>query len=73
MPVDMNETIAQASLDNLHNIIVPDAIGFFPPAPGWYIVLLLLVTLLFQFGVQYYQAYQKARYRRDALAQLKAL
>ena len=49
MPVDMNKTIAQASLDNLHDIIVPDGVGFFPPAPGWIVVGLLLLALLFHF------------------------
>ncbi len=34
MSVKMNQTIAEASLDNLHDIIIPPAIGFFPLAPG---------------------------------------
>lgn len=71
MPVDMNKTIAQASLDNLHDIIVPDAVGFFPPAPGWYIVALLLFALLFHFSVRRYKAYQKSQYKRDALKELE--
>jgi len=69
----MNQTIAEASLDNLHDIIVPPAIGFFPLAPGWYIVLLLLLSLLFHFGYRYYQAYKKEQYRRDAQEELEAL
>ena len=73
MSVDMNRTIAEASLDNLHDIIVPPAIGFFPLAPGWYIVLLLLLSLLFHFGYRYYQAYKKEQYRRDAQNELEAL
>jgi len=71
MPVDMNKTIAEASLDNLHDIIVPDAIGFFPPAPGWYIVGLLLLTLLFHWSIQGYKKYQKSQYKRDALKELE--
>lgn len=72
MPVDMNKTIAEASLDNLHDIIVPDAIGFFPPAPGWYIVGLLCLALFFHWGIQGYKQYQKTQYKRDALKELES-
>ena len=70
MPVDMNKTIAEASLDNLHDIIVPEAVGFFPPAPGWMIVLLLLLTLLFHYLVKAYRHYKRSLYRRQALEEL---
>ena len=69
----MNQTIAEASLDNLHDIIVPDTIGFFPLAPGWYILFLLLLTLLFHFGYQRYKMYEREQYRRDAEEELEAL
>jgi hypothetical protein len=70
MSVDMNKTIAEASLDNLHDIMVPEAVGFFPPAPGWIIVLLLLLALLFHFAVHKYKHYKKSQYRREALKEL---
>lgn len=66
----MNKTIADASLDNLHDIIVPEAVGFFPPAPGWYIVALLFLALLFHFSVQRYKQYKKSQYKREALKEL---
>jgi len=53
MPLDMNKTIADASLNNLHDIMVPAAVGFFPLAPGWYIVLLLFLSLLFHFATEW--------------------
>ena len=67
----MNKTIQEASLDNLHDIIVPDAIGFFPLAPGWIIVGVLLLTLLFHFVVQAYKRYKKTLYKREALTELE--
>ncbi|KYJ86762.1 hypothetical protein AS592_08005 [Sulfurovum riftiae] len=73
MSAEMNQTITEASLDNLHDIIVPPAVGFFPLAPGWYILFLLLLTLLFHFGYRYYQAYKKEQYRRDAQRELESL
>ena len=73
MSVELNKTIADASLNNLHDIMVPEAIGFFPLAPGWVIVLLLGITLIFHFAVIAYKRYKKEQYRRDALAELKTL
>lgn len=72
MSVDMNKTIADGSLDNLHDIFVPDALGFFPLAPGWIMVLLLLMALLFHFSAQLYKHYIKSQYRRNALKELDA-
>ena len=73
MPVDMNKTIADASLNNLHDIVVPDAVGFFPLAPGWYMVFLLFLTLVFHFALKRYRLYQKEQYRRDAVDELAGL
>lgn len=70
MSVDMNKTIAEASLDNMYDIINPDAVGFFPLAPGWYIVLFLLLALLFHFTIQAYKYYKRSLYRREALKEL---
>ena len=70
MSIDMNKTITEASLDNLHDIIVPEAIGFFPPAPGWYVVALLLLALLFHFSIGFYKRHKKSLYRREAIEEL---
>lgn len=72
MPVDMNQTIAQASLDNLHDIIVPEAIGLFPLAPGWFIVILLALALCFHFALKAYKYYERTLYKREALRELQS-
>ena len=72
MSVDMNKTISQASLDNLHDIIVPDAVGFFPLAPGWIIVGVLAITLLLHFVFKLYKQYQSTLYKREALRGLES-
>jgi hypothetical protein len=71
MPVDMNETIVQASLDNLHDIIVPEAVGFFPLAPGWIIVILSTFSLFFHFSWKAYKRYKRALYKKEALKELE--
>ena len=73
MSVEMNKTIAEASLDNLHDIVLPEAVGLFPLAPGWYILLLLFLTLLFHFALKDYRNYKKEQYRRDAFEVLAGL
>ena len=70
MSLDSNRTLAETSLDHLHDIIVPDVIGFFPLAPGWYILLLILLALLFHFSAQAYKRYKKSHYKRVALKEL---
>ena len=70
MSADMNQTIAAASLDRMHDIIVPEAPGFFPPTPGWYILLLLSLALLFHVILQAYNRYRAEAYRREALQEL---
>ena len=73
MSVDLNKTIAEASLDNLHDIILPEAVGVFPLAPGWYILLLLFLTLLFHFALKRYRSHKKEQYRREASEALAGL
>jgi len=70
MSVELNKTIAEASLSNLHDIILPEAVGLFPLAEGWYILLLLFLTLLFHFALKQYGIYQKEQYRREAFKEL---
>ena len=70
MSLDMNRTLAEASLDRMHDIIVPDAVGFFPPTPGWYILLLLLLALLFHLTWQACKRYKAEAYRREALQEI---
>lgn len=61
----MDET--QLPLRDLH---LPDQIGWWPLAPGWWFVLLLLVTVI---GYNIWRAYQRRQYnapRRFALREL---
>lgn len=66
----MNKTIEEASLDNLHDIIVPDAVGLFPLAEGWYMVVLLCLALLFHVALRGYEQYKKTLYKREALREI---
>lgn len=66
----MNETAQDPSatdLSRLHDIVAPDAVSWWPPAPGWYWlagVLLLLAGILIGRGIRRWKA---GAYRREAL------
>ena len=59
-----------ASLQNLHDIVVPDPIPWLPPAPGWYALGLTGLLLLIWFCANRYLAWNRNRYRREALVEL---
>lgn len=63
-----------ASLSRLHDIVVPEAVDpWWPLAPGWYLVAALAVGVV-AWGVwRVRQRRQAGRYRREALAELRAL
>ena len=58
------------SLDRLHDIIVPAPAPWWPPAPGWYWVLGLMVVVLLAALIAGLIRWQHNRYRREALAEL---
>lgn len=52
------------------DIQLPDGISLWPPAPGWWVLLLLLLALL---AIALFHRYQQGRLRRAALAELDRL
>ncbi len=61
------------SLDRLHDVIMPAPDPWWPPAPGWYALLVVAGILLAVALVRLFIRWQKNRYRREALAELKNL
>jgi Domain of unknown function (DUF4381) len=56
--------VSQLPLRDIH---LPGAIGWWPPAPGWWVLAALLVAALAVLGLVYY----RGRHRRAALRALK--
>ncbi|CEG58917.1 DUF4381 domain-containing protein [Legionella fallonii] len=54
-------------LTQLKDIHLPDSIGWWPLAPGWYVVMLMILVMAIVF------AYFLRKRRRDALAKNQAL
>jgi len=62
-----------ASLQNLNDIVLPATVGWWPLAPGWYILFGLLLTALAWFGYRTLHRWMNNRYRRAALLELQLL
>jgi hypothetical protein len=58
------------SLDRLHDIVVPPATPWWPPAPGWYWVMGAVAVLMIVLALRLLLWWQQNRYRREALAEL---
>ena len=61
------------TLVNLKDIHLPPPVSFWPPAPGWWILALLLISTLFIGGVWLYRKYKKSKPKTEALRILKDL
>lgn len=69
MPVSNPQ--GQDPLAQLRDIHLPDAVGFWPPAPGWWLLTVILLTAI-GLGLYYWSMRRKQnRYRRLALSELK--
>ena len=57
----------------LQELPLPDAVGWVPLAPGWYIVLTLAVGLIAWWARRRYLAWRLDAYRRAALVELQQM
>jgi len=71
--MDENVTTDAGSLQNLHDIVAPGAVAWWPPAPGWYVVGLLSLLLLVWLAWRQTRQWRKNRYRRQALRELSEI
>ncbi len=62
-----------SSLELLHDIVEPAAAAWWPPAPGWCILLALCVLALLAGLLRAFIHWQRNRYRREALRLLSQL
>jgi len=70
----MRNTEAPAgSLQNLHDIVMPAAVGWWPVAPGWYLLAAAMAAGLLWAGIRSLRRYRRDRYRRAALRELERI
>ena len=61
------------SLQNLNDIVMPGAVPWWPPAPGWFVLAALLAVILLLLLFRGWQARRRNRYRRQALLELASI
>jgi hypothetical protein len=66
-------SVSAASLDRLHDIVQPPAVPWWPPAPGWYVVIAIALTATAWLALRLRRRWQANAYRRAALHELKSL
>jgi hypothetical protein len=59
--------------DRLHDIIEPQAVSWLPQTVGWAVLAVVVFAVLARWSWSRYRAWQRAAYRRDALAELAKL
>lgn len=60
-------------LAQLRDIHLPETIGWWPPAYGWWVSAILLSVLVFSLCLYSYRRWVKNAYKRQALKQLKKI
>lgn len=64
---------AQQLLEQMHGIFAPEPVGWWPPAPGWWILAALVFTVLFSLVVAIRRHRRNTAYKRSALPLVNAL
>lgn len=59
------------SLDNLRELVEPVPVSWWPPAPGWWVLLAVFVVALGGVAVNAWLHWRRNAYRRAALAELR--
>ena len=59
------------TLSDLHDIVMPEPVSAWPPAPGVRLVLIIAVLTATAFLLRQLKTYQKKAYRRAAIAELR--
>lgn len=73
MPQTPDQPMQGTSLDLLHDLSMPQEFGWWPPAPGWYVVILVIITAIAIWLFQAFARYRAGAYRRAALRELESL
>lgn len=64
---------AQQLLDRLKDIHAPEPVGFWPPAPGWWVLFVLALGAVVGLVLWLWRRHQNNRYRREAIRELAAM
>lgn len=60
-------------LDQMHGLAMPEPVSWWPQTPGWWIVMGWVLAVLVLLAWQFARRRRRNRYRREALAELRAI
>ena len=66
-------TTDPASLENLFDIVIPSPVPWWPPAPGWSVVIGVVVVVALWSAWRMWRRWRAAAYRRAVLAEWRRL
>lgn len=61
------------SLDNLHNIYIPESVGFFPLTEGYIILIILTGSIFISLSYFLIVKYLRLAYKRQAIKELQTI
>jgi hypothetical protein len=73
VPTAAAEEFGNPWMANLTEIGTPDPVGWWPPAPGWYLLAGLLALIVLRLAWRRFRRWQSNAYRRDAVRELRTI
>lgn len=61
------------SLDRLADVVTPEPVLWWPPAPGWYFLIAIAAVWLYAGIIKAFVRWRRNAYRRQALTELREL
>ena len=68
--IEGTDSFGNYLIHGIDEIILPDAVSWWPTAPGWKVLAIIIVILLLFICVRWMKRWWRNRYRREALRQL---
>jgi hypothetical protein len=73
MNVENSDTFGNYLVHGIDEVMLPEAIAWWPSAPGWKVVGIVLTAWILRQAVRMARRWWRNRYRREALLQLQQL
>lgn len=68
--IEDTDSFGNYLIHGIDEIILPEAVSWWPTAPGWKVLAIIIVILLLFICVRWMKRWWRNRYRREALRQL---
>jgi hypothetical protein len=73
MSVENTDTFGNYLIHGIDEIMLPNAVSWWPSAPGWQVLAVIALAWLIVRAIRIFRTWWRNRYRREALRQLQQL